>query len=59
VERPGDARVEAAEAAMPQGSKAVAARLMAGAKPTKDNQFKVPLVERTLAAALAEVRATA
>ncbi len=52
-------RVEAAEAAMPQGSKAVAARLMAGAKPTKDNQFKVPLVERTLAAALAEVRATA
>jgi xanthine dehydrogenase YagS FAD-binding subunit len=46
-------RVEAAEAAMPQGSQAVASRLMAGAKPTKDNAFKVPLVERTIAAAMA------
>ena len=42
-------RVEAAEAAMPQGAKAVAVRLLAGAKPTHDNAFKVPLVERTLA----------
>ena len=45
-------RVEAAEAAMPQGSHAVAAPLLAGARPTHDNAFKVPLVERTLAAAL-------
>jgi xanthine dehydrogenase YagS FAD-binding subunit len=49
-------RVEAAEAAMPQGAKAVAGRLMAGATPTHDNAFKVPLVERTLAAVLAEAR---
>jgi len=49
-------RVEAAEAAVPQGSKAVAARLMAGAKPTHDNAFKVPLVERTLGAVLAQAR---
>ena len=50
-------RVEAAEAAMPQGARAVATRLMAGAKPTADNAFKVPLVERTIAAAIAEGKA--
>ena len=49
-------RVEAAEAAMPQGAKAVASTLMAGAKPRQDNAFKVPLVERTLGAVLAEAR---
>ncbi|MDP9095761.1 MAG: xanthine dehydrogenase family protein subunit M, partial [Pseudomonadota bacterium] len=38
------------------GAKAVAARLMNGATPTHDNEFKVPLVERTLAAVLAEAR---
>ena len=45
-------RVEAAETAMPQGARAVASHLMAGAKPTEDNAFKVPLVERTLAAVM-------
>jgi xanthine dehydrogenase YagS FAD-binding subunit len=49
-------RVAAAEAAMPQGARAVATRLMAGAKPTADNAFKVPLVERTLASVMAEAR---
>ena len=49
-------RVEAAEAAMPQGARAVASRLMAGARPTSDNAFKVPLVERTLAAVLADAK---
>ena len=49
-------RVEAAEAELPNGSKAVAAKLLAGATPTDDNAFKVTLVERTLAAALAEAR---
>ena len=49
-------RVEAAEPAMPQGSRAVAGRLLAGAKPTADNAFKVPLVERTLAAVMVEAR---
>ncbi|MDZ7283936.1 xanthine dehydrogenase family protein subunit M [Sphingomonas sanguinis] len=49
-------RVEAAEAAMPQGAKAVTATLLADARPTKDNEYKVPLVERTLAAAISQAR---
>jgi xanthine dehydrogenase YagS FAD-binding subunit len=49
-------RVEAAEAEMPRGAKAVTAQLLAGAKPTHDNAFKLPLVERTLAAVLAEAK---
>jgi xanthine dehydrogenase YagS FAD-binding subunit len=51
-------RVEAAEAAMPQGAKAVAAGLLAGATPTEHNAFKLPLVERTLAAVIAQARTT-
>ncbi|MFD1787598.1 FAD binding domain-containing protein [Sphingomonas floccifaciens] len=50
-------RVEAAERAMRDGAKAVAAQVFAGARPTEDNAFKVPLAERTLAAAIAEARA--
>lgn len=50
-------RVEAAEAEMPRGAKAVTAQLLAGAKPTHENAFKLPLVERTLGAVLAEARA--
>ncbi len=49
-------RVEAAEAAMPQGARAVTPRLLAGAAPTEHNAFKLPLVERTLAAVLAQAR---
>jgi xanthine dehydrogenase YagS FAD-binding subunit len=49
-------RVEAAEAAMPRGAKAVTERLLADARPTHDNAFKVPLVERTLAGVMAEAR---
>lgn len=49
-------RVEAAEALLPQGAKAVTAQLLAGARPTPDNAFKVALVERTLGAVLAEAR---
>ena len=49
-------RVEAAEAAMPQGAKAVTTQLLAGARLTHDNAFKLPLVERALAAVLAEAR---
>jgi xanthine dehydrogenase YagS FAD-binding subunit len=45
-------RVEAADAALPQGAKAVMATLLAGASPTPENAFKLPLAERTLAAAL-------
>ena len=51
--------VEAAEGAMPRGAKAVTAQLLAGAKPTHENEFKVLLVERTLAAALAQAKGRA
>jgi len=49
-------RVTAAEAEMPRGAKAVAARLFADAKPTRENAFKLRLAERTLAAVLAQAR---
>ncbi|WOF43899.1 xanthine dehydrogenase family protein subunit M [Sphingopyxis indica] len=49
-------RVEAAEADMPRGAKAVASGLLAGAKPSHDNAYKLPLVERTLAGVLAEAK---
>ena len=49
-------RVEAADAALPRGATAVATRLLAGARPTQDNAFKVTLVERTLAATLIEAK---
>jgi xanthine dehydrogenase YagS FAD-binding subunit len=49
-------RVEAAEREMPRGAKAVASALVAGARTTHENQFKVPLVERTLASVLAEAK---
>ena len=50
-------RIDAADAALPQGAKAVAGQLLAGARPTEDNAFKLPLVERTLAAVITEARA--
>ncbi len=49
-------RVEAAEAELPRGAKPVADLLMAGARPTPDNAFKVKLVERALGATLAEAK---
>ncbi len=49
-------RLEQAEKELPHGAKATAAKLLAGAKPTEDNAFKVKLVERTLAAVLAEAK---
>jgi xanthine dehydrogenase YagS FAD-binding subunit len=49
-------RVEAAEAEMPRGARAVTARLLADARPTHENAFKLPLAERTLAAAIDEAR---
>lgn len=49
-------RVEAAEAEMPRGAKAVAARLLDGARPTQENAFKLSLVERTLGAVLTEAK---
>ena len=49
-------RVEAAEAEMPRGAKAVTSQLLAGARTTHENAFKLPLVERTLGAVLTEAR---
>ena len=49
-------RVPAAESAMPNGANAVVDRLLEGAKPTAQNAFKVPLVQRTLESVLAEGR---
>jgi xanthine dehydrogenase YagS FAD-binding subunit len=49
-------RVETAESEMPRGAKAVTARLLDGAKPSKENAFKLSLVERTLAAVLSEAK---
>ena len=49
-------RIEAAEAAMPRGAKAVVERLMAGARPTEHNSFKLTLVERTLASVMAQAK---
>lgn len=49
-------RVAEADAALPQGAKVVTARLLADARPTQDNAYKVPLVERTLAAAISQAR---
>ena len=49
-------RVPGAESAMPNGASAVVDRLLDGAKPTAQNAFKVPLVQRTLESVLAEGR---
>lgn len=49
-------RVEAAEAELPRGARAAAGVLLAGAKPTHENAYKITLVERTLAAVLAQAK---
>jgi xanthine dehydrogenase YagS FAD-binding subunit len=49
-------RVEAAERELPRGASAAADALLAGARTTPDNAFKLPLVQRTLASVLAEAK---
>jgi xanthine dehydrogenase YagS FAD-binding subunit len=49
-------RVEAAEAELPRGAAGAAAAMLAGARTTHDNAFKVPLVQRTLSSVLAEAK---
>ena len=49
-------RVLAAELELPRGAKAVATRLLSGAKPTEQNSFKLKLVERALGAAIADAK---
>jgi xanthine dehydrogenase YagS FAD-binding subunit len=45
-------RSEEAEAYLPDGAKAVATHLLAGANPTAQNAFKIKLAERTIGLAL-------
>ncbi|MCI0755172.1 FAD binding domain-containing protein [Teichococcus vastitatis] len=49
-------RVEAAEAEVPRGARAAMAAILADARPTHENAFKVTLAERALHAVLAEAR---
>jgi xanthine dehydrogenase YagS FAD-binding subunit len=49
-------RVEAAEQRWRDGVRAVTDQLLFGARPTPDNAFKIPLVQRTLAAVLAQAK---
>lgn len=50
-------RMDTADAELPRGAKAVAAKLFANAKPTHDNAFKITLAERTIAAVMQQARA--
>ena len=49
-------RIEAADAILPQGAKAVTAKLFKDAKPTQENEFKINLAERSLESVLKEAR---
>jgi xanthine dehydrogenase YagS FAD-binding subunit len=49
-------RLPAADASVAQGGKAVADQLLAGARTTADNAFKITLVQRTLTAVLTEAK---
>jgi len=51
-------RVPAAEQQLPRGGKAVTDQLLANARLTEDNAFKVPLVQRTLDGLLLDARRT-
>ncbi len=49
-------RAEAAEDELRKGAHALASALLADARPTQQNDFKISLTERTLSAVLAEAR---
>ena len=49
-------RVEEAEAHLREGARATASVLLAEARPTEQNRYKLDLVERTLGAVIAEAR---
>ncbi|MCO5734155.1 xanthine dehydrogenase family protein subunit M [Rhizobium sp. SSA_523] len=50
-------RLDAADEELANGAKPTAARLLADARPTEHNRYKIDLVERTLAAVIAEAKA--
>ncbi len=49
-------RVEEAEAHLPEGARATASVLLAEARPTEQNRYKLDLVERTIGAVIADAR---
>ncbi|QSX76240.1 xanthine dehydrogenase family protein subunit M [Lysobacter arenosi] len=49
-------RVDAADAELPRGAKAVTDRMFAGARTTAQNEFKTLLAQRTLSAVLVEAK---
>ncbi|MBB1251463.1 FAD binding domain-containing protein [Rhizobium sp. G21] len=49
-------RLDAADGALPEGAGPATSALLADARPTDDNRFKVDLVERTLSAVIAAGR---
>jgi xanthine dehydrogenase YagS FAD-binding subunit len=49
-------RIEQAEALLPQGSKQVTERLLAGARPTGENRYKIMLVERTIESVIQQAK---
>ena len=49
-------RVEAAEAELPRGVRTTVSAILADAKPTRENAFKLPLIERALGAILAQAQ---
>ena len=49
-------RVEAAESRLTEGARAATQAILADARPTEENRFKIDLVERTLGAVLSEAR---
>lgn len=49
-------RIEAAEAELPKGARAMTSALLADARPTEQNKFKISLTERTLGAVLSEAK---
>lgn len=49
-------RIEKAEALLPEGAKKVTEQLLAGARPTHDNEYKMALVERTIASVIQQAR---
>lgn len=49
-------RVETAESALPDGARAFSDKLLAGATPTHENEFKLILVQRTLASVIEHSR---
>jgi xanthine dehydrogenase YagS FAD-binding subunit len=49
-------RMEATEEELPKGARAAARAMLAGARTTEQNRFKIDLVERTLGAVVTEAR---